>query len=167
MDDKNVCGNVKIREFRPGDASYISYLHMRLYQELYGFHGIFEYYVMKGLVEFLHNPDGGQMWVAEIDGEIVASIAIVKADDSSAQLRWFLVTEQCQGKGIGKKLVKIALDFCGERRYKKILLWTANNLGSARHLYESNGFVLVESKPNTEWTDELLYEELWELNISV
>ena len=157
--------DITIRTFRPGDAGYVSYLHMQLYQKEYGFHGIFEYYVMKGLVEFLHDPSGGQLWVVEAEGEIVASIAIVKADDNTAQLRWFLVVDKYRGSGIGKALMKTAIDFCKTCGYGNVFLWTVSALSSARHLYEINGFTLVETVPNTEWASEALLEERWELHL--
>ena len=157
---------IKIRMFKPGDASYISYLHAQLYKEEYEFKAIFEYYVMKGLAEFIHNPDDGQLWVAEIEGKIIASIAIVKAEDNTAQLRWFLVVKEYQELGIGKRLIKTALDFCRQNKYGKVFLWTTDNLHQAHYLYEANGFKLVESKENTEWSDYVLFEERWDLTLN-
>jgi len=159
--------NIKIRIFKPGDLSYISYLHMRLYSNVYGFKSIFEYYVMKSMSEFILNHDGSQLWAAEIDGKIIASVAIVKTDNDNAQLRWFIVSEQYQGLGIGKELIKTALEFCRQNSYRKVFLWTTDNLKSAHYLYESNGFKLVESKPNNEWTDYPLVEEKWELSLDI
>ena len=152
-----------IRTYNPGDAGYVSYLHMKLYQERYRFKPIFEYYVMKGLTEFLHDPSGSNLWIAEIDGLVAGSIAIVKTPDA-AQLRWFLVNAEHQGKGIGRSLMNTAMQFCEERGYGRVFLWTISMLKAARRLYEEFGFVPVEENPNDEWTDGTLMEERWELN---
>ena len=44
-----------------------------------------------------------------------------------------------------------------------MFLWTVNLLETARHLYKTSGFTLVEEKTNDEWTDEVIMEERWEL----
>lgn len=156
---------VLIRTHEPGDASYVGYLHMRFYGECYRFKPVFEYYVMKGLLEFLHHPGGSCLWVAEIDGCIIGSIAIVKTPDA-AQLRWFLVDTEYQGNGIGRKLMETAMQFCKERGYKRVFLWTTSILEAARRLYKEFGFAPVEENPNNEWTDSTIMEERWELKCS-
>jgi len=153
-----------IRTYGPGDASYISYLHMKYYREHYGFKPVFEYYVMKGITEFLQDPSGSNLWIAEINGHIVGSIAIVKKQNA-AQLRWFLVDAEHQGVGIGNNLMNIAMRFCKDQGYYRVFLWTANILGAARHLYNKFGFSLMEENPNVEWTDNTIMEERWELNL--
>lgn len=155
--------SVSIRTFRPGDASFVSYLHMTLYRDMFNFNGIFEYYVMKGLSEFLLDHEGGEMWVAELDGNIVGSIAAVKSGEGEAQLRWFILDEKHQGLGIGKKLFRTLLDFCKNAGYRCVFLWTVDMLAPARHLYQSHGFRVVEEKPNTEWIGTPITEERWEL----
>ena len=52
------------------------------------------------------------------------SVAIVRVDDITAQLRWFLMDANYQGMGIGSKLIKTALGFCHEMGYKNVFLWT-------------------------------------------
>ena len=155
---------ILIRKYGPEDASYVSYLHMKYYREHYYFKPIFEYYVMKGLSDFLHNPKGSDLWIAEDNGLVVGSIAIVKTPEA-AQLRWFLVDAKHQGKGIGRNLMNTAMYFCEEQKYGRVFLWTVSSLEVARHLYKEFGFALVEEKPNDEWTDDTIIEERWELNM--
>jgi len=156
---------ILIRRSRPGDASYVSHLHMTLYQKDYGFRGIFEYYVMKGMAEFLNDRAGGELWVAVIDDRIVGSIAIVRVDDATAQLRWFIVSHDHQGAGIGKRLMNEAMAFCGGQGYERVYLWTIDILEAARKLYGQHGFRPAEEKINTEWTGAPIREERWELTL--
>jgi len=121
---------------------------------------------MKGLTEFLFDSEGGELWVAEINGEIVGSIAITKNNRTVAQLRWFLIDERYQGMGIGKKLMEAAIQFCVEQKYQHIFLWTVSILTAARHLYKKYHFVLTEEKTNSEWTESMIVEERWDLDLS-
>lgn len=157
---------ITIRPFEPGDVGYIAYIHGKIYSTTYQFGSVFEYYVMKGLSEFLLNHNGGELWVAEVNGEIVGSIAITKANESVAQLRWFVLDEKYQGLGIGKKLIETALNFCKENQYGHVFLWTVSTLETARYLYKKYNFTLTEEKPNFEWTGTELIEERWDLVLS-
>ncbi|MCM3732652.1 bifunctional helix-turn-helix transcriptional regulator/GNAT family N-acetyltransferase [Fictibacillus nanhaiensis] len=157
---------VLIRPFRSGDVGYIAHLHGILYDHTYKFGRKFEYYVMKGLTEFMINTDGGELWVAEADNKIIGSIAITKSSDTIAQLRWFVLDEDYQGMGIGKKLMETALGFCKEKNYQHVFLWTVSTLNTARYLYQKYNFRKTEEKPNEEWTGTKLIEERWDLEIN-
>ncbi|UPM54845.1 bifunctional helix-turn-helix transcriptional regulator/GNAT family N-acetyltransferase [Gottfriedia acidiceleris] len=154
---------LSIRPFKPGDVGYVAYIHGKIYSTTYQFGRVFEYYVMKGLSEFLLNPNGGELWIAEVNGEIVGSIAITKANESVAQLRWYVLDEKYQGLGIGKKLIETALNFCKENQFEHVFLWTVSTLETARYLYKKYNFTLTEEKPNFDWTGFELIEERWDL----
>lgn len=157
---------VAIRSFQPGDVGYVAYLHGKLYDETYGFGRTFEYYVMKGLAGFMENPEGGDLWIAEINGENVGAIAITRHSEQSAQLRWFVIDEHYQGLGIGKKLMETAVAFCEKSGYRHVFLWTVSILDTARYLYQKYNFKLTEEKSNEEWTGGRLTEERWDLDLS-
>ncbi|RNB87907.1 MarR family transcriptional regulator [Brevibacillus nitrificans] len=157
---------VAVRPFQPGDVGYVAYLHGRYYSQNYQFGKIFEYYVMKGLTEFLYDSEGGQLWIAEVNGQIAGSIAITKAEDTVAQLRWFILDEPFQDIGLGKKLMETALRFCVEQNYKHVYLWTVSSLAAARSLYTKYQFVRTEEKPNDEWSRTQMIEERWDLDLT-
>ncbi|WHY69398.1 helix-turn-helix domain-containing GNAT family N-acetyltransferase [Neobacillus sp. SuZ13] len=157
---------VSIRTFQPGDVGFVAHLHGTLYENTYKFGRMFEYYVMKGLTEFMFNSDGGELWVAEVNGKMAGSIAITKSTEHVAQLRWFILDESYHGLGIGKKLMETAIDFCKEQGYKHVFLWTVSVLGAARHLYHKYNFGLTEEKQNYEWTGSKLVEERWDLELT-
>lgn len=154
--------NVIIRTWQPGDASLVCYFYYKLYEQQYGFNGSVEKYFIKGMGELFDCPKESQMWVAELEGKIVGSIAIVKKASHAAQLRWFGVSQEIQGMGIGNKLLEKAMNFCEEHDYTDVILWTINILKPARHLYGKYGFYMTETKPNYEWADYELIEEKWE-----
>lgn len=157
---------VTIRPFQSGDVGYVAQLHGEFYGEHHGFVQIFEYYVMEGLTEFVYDSSGGELWIAEVNGERAGSIAIVQDDENTAQLRWFILDDRYQGLGIGTKLLETALNYCKEHNYKNIYLWTFSLLNAARYLYKKYGFTITEEKENIEWCGERLIEERWDLELS-
>ncbi len=155
---------VSIRTYQQKDIEYIIKRHRELYEIEYGFNDVFGDYV-EGIIHTFNECNDinkENIWVAEIDDTLVGVIAIVKVDDSTAQLRWFLIEPEIRGRGVGHKLIKTALDFCKERQYKHIFLWTASILDTARRLYKNYGFELTEAKNNDSWGKSLT-EERWDL----
>ncbi len=157
--------DVTIRQSHPGDAGYVSYMHGKFYWKNHGFHPEAEYYFIKYLADFVHDPAGGRLWIAEAGDTIVGSVAIVRVGGKTAQLRWFLVEESHHGLGIGKRLLQTALDFCRSNNYEHVFLWTFKGLDHARALYDKAGFVLTEEKENREWSDHLIIEQKMELRL--
>jgi N-acetylglutamate synthase-like GNAT family acetyltransferase len=149
---------------KPGDIGYITYLHGILYSTEYELDHTFEGYVAAGLGEFAEQYDSDKDYfaVAEVDGRIIGAVAIVSRSDQTAQLRWFLVHPDARGRGLGKKLLHDAIDFCRRKRYKSVFLWTISELKAAGHLYRQVGFQLVEQKTHEIW-GALRTEERYEL----
>lgn len=157
--------SVVIRTYEPKDVDYVITRHRELYEEEYKFSKEFSDYVEEYVLKFHkhHDKDKESMWIAEVNGKAVGVIALVKVDDDTAQLRWFIIEPAARGMGLGHKLVDTFIDSCKVRGYKHIFLLTANVLKAARHIYDSYGFKLTESVENTSWTDDVIYEERWDL----
>ena len=138
---------------KPGDIGYITYLHGSLYAAEYGLDHTFEGYVAAGLGEFARRYDSKHDYfaVAEIDGRIVGAIAIVSQPDRTAQLRWFLVHPVARGRGLGRRLLADAVNFCRRCEYTSIFLWTISELKTAAHLYREAGFQLTEQNTHEIW----------------
>jgi len=157
--------SIQIRQSAAGDAGYVAYMHGRYYCKHHNFFAKSEYYFIKYLADFVHEPEGGRLWIAESDGNIVGSVAIVRVDSKTAQFRWFLIDENYQRMGIGSRLMKTALDFCRENNYENIFLWTFKGLDTARRLYDKVGFILTEEKSNNEWSSVEITEQKMELKL--
>lgn len=58
----------------------------------------------------------------------------------------------------------MALNFCREKNYKHIFLWTVSAQETARVLYKNAGFEITQTSKNEDWGVPVL-EEKWELDL--
>lgn len=153
---------IVLRTYRPGDPSRVCYFQYKLYEKQYHFNGLYEKEMLGGMAELYDDPEGSQMWVAELDGRIVGDIAVIKRGPDSAQLRWFGVDTDLQGQGLGSRLLETAIRFCRENGYVRLMLGTLDILKPARHLYAKFGFHKVESEFYNLWDESRdMYHEVW------
>lgn len=166
MQAKNERRISEIRSFKSKDIDHIIERHMDLYKGEYGFDSTFRGYVSEAIYDFVKSQEKNRenIWVAELNEKVVGSIAIVKVDDSTVQLRWFLIEPDIRGKGLGKQLMTTAIEFCKENNYSKVFLWTISNLKAARHLYKRYGFELTETSEHDIWGKHLI-EERWDMQL--
>ncbi|MBY0229268.1 MAG: GNAT family N-acetyltransferase [Gemmataceae bacterium] len=150
-------------ELREGDVDAVASLHGTTYAREHGFDHSFEQYVREPLARFAENPVGGRVWLAEEGGRLVGCIAIVPGEEGWAQLRWFLVSPETRGQGLGRRLMGEALAFARERGYPGVYLWTVSALERAASLYRAAGFALVEEKPGA-WGAAVL-EQKYDLRL--
>jgi N-acetylglutamate synthase-like GNAT family acetyltransferase len=138
---------------KPGDLGSIIRLHGTLYRNEYGLDHTFEGYVAVGMGEFAKALDLTKDFVAivEDNDEVIGSIFINGLPDQTAKLRWFLLHPKTRGAGLGKRLLTDAMNFCKERKFKSVCLWTIGELTTAAHLYRSVGFTLTEEKTVDMW----------------
>jgi GNAT superfamily N-acetyltransferase len=69
----------------------------------------------------------------------------------------YLRPEQ-RGRGIGQRLLDMALLWAREHRIERIILDTTEEMAAARRLYERNGFVRFAGTAERQDRELLLYE---------
>ena len=74
------------------------------------------------------------------------------------------MSDTLRGKGIGNRLINTAVDFCKDKDYKRVYLWTFEGLHAAKHLYEKAGFEIVEQNRGIQWGAEV-NEQRFELQL--
>jgi GNAT superfamily N-acetyltransferase len=163
-------GGVQIlRGYRPGSLGRVAELHGAYYGKHWGFGLFFEAKVATELAAFLGRYDEQRdgFWTAWIKARIEGSIAIdgSHAGLEGAHLRWFVMSDALRGKGVGNQLMSTAIAFCRSRGYSRVYLWTFAGLDAARHLYEKNGFRLVQEQKGRQWGREV-NEQRFELQLS-
>lgn len=153
--------------YRPGCIGRVTDMHARYYSQLVGFGLPFEAKVAREMADFCAHYEAGRdgLWLALGDkGTILGSIAIdgAHADQAGAHLRWFIADGSTRGCGLGGRLLSSATDFCRQRGYRRVYLWTFAGLEAARHLYEKSGFQLVQQQRGSQWGAEV-EEQCFEL----
>lgn len=158
-----------VKDYLPGSIGRVAEIHAAYYSREAGFGLYFESKVACELSEFLcrYNKERDGIWFACSEAGVEGSIAIdgVDSHTEGAHLRWFIVSDAIRNKGNGNRLITAALDFCREKKHKKVYLWTFEGLDAARHLYEKYGFRLTRQERGMQWGSEV-NEQLFELWLS-
>lgn len=104
------------------------------------------------------DPRRDGFWTVCVNGKVAGAVAIdgIHAESDGAHLRWFILSEDLRGRGLGNRLLSRAIAFCRERGYPRIYLWTFEGLQTARQLYQKFGFRLVAARPGSQWGLEVM-----------
>ncbi len=155
-----------LRQPKPGDFGWIVTRHAELYAQEYGWTEPFEGLCAQIVADFANKNDPAyeRCWIAELDGENVGTVMLVKDSDEVARLRLLLVDPKGRGLGLGSRLVDECVRFARAAGYKKITLWTHSILTTARHIYEKAGFKLTTSEPRHTWSKDVV-AEFWDLEL--
>jgi len=157
---------VVLRDPRPGDMGWVVMQHGEIYAREYRFTNEFEALVADIAAKYIRNIDPAweKGWIAEIDGERVGSVFVVRKSATVAQLRLLILTPGARGHGLGGRLTDECIAFARGKGYRKLSLWTNGHLDAARAIYKSRGFKLVKSEPFHAY-DQDLVSEIWELKL--
>ena len=159
-----------LRDPGPGDMGWVVQQHGEIYAGEYGWNGEFEALVADIVAQYIrkHQPEWERCWIAELDGERVGSIFVMRKSRTVAQLRLLILTPQARGHGLGARLTDECIAFArtksGPGGYKKMALWTNSCLDAARGLYDRRGFKRVKSEPYHGFGHDLVGES-WELRL--
>ena|ERR1700722_2423007 len=157
---------VRLREPRPGDLGWVVERHGILYAREFGWGEGFEGLVAGIVADFARaaDPAHERCWIASQAGRRLGCVFVARGDDTTARLRLLLVEAQARGLGLGRRLVAECLAFARAAGYRRMVLWTHQNLAAARHLYAEAGFLLTQSEPRHSFGRDVV-SEIWELDL--
>jgi len=155
---------VVLRAPRIGDFGWIIHRQGAIYGEEYGWNEEFEALVAEITARFIKQFKTGRdrCWVAETGGRVVGAVFVVEEDAETAKLRMLYVEPDARGSGVGGHLVDEVVNFARKAGYRRLTLWTNDNLTAARRLYERAGFKLVSEEQHESFGHKLT-GQYWEL----
>jgi DNA-binding MarR family transcriptional regulator/GNAT superfamily N-acetyltransferase len=155
-----------LRQHQAGDMGWVVQRHGALYARERGYDLEFEALVAEIVARFLRRFDARRerCWIAERDGANVGCVFLVKRSRTLSQLRLLLVEPKARGLGIGERLVSECIRFAREAGYRRMRLWTQDDLLPARRIYKKAGFEVVAREPHRSFGQELV-AETWELRL--
>ena len=151
---------VKLRAPRPGDMGRVVQMHGELYAREFGYDATFEALVAEIAARFVRDfdPRRERCWIADLGGEVVGSVFLVRQSPKVAKLRLLIVAPRARGSGLGRRLTRACIRFARRAGYAKLALWTQSHLAAARRIYESEGFRRVSSEPHASFGKRLVGE---------
>lgn len=155
---------ITLRPPGPGDIGWVIGRHGSLYAEEYGWDGRFEAAVAEiaGAILKTFDPRRERCWIADMKGQPVGSVFLVRDSDEVARMRLLLVDPLARGRGLGTRLTRECISFAREAGYARITLWTHTVLTAARRIYAREGFKIVARGSHASFGKELA-DETWEL----
>jgi putative acetyltransferase len=94
-------------------------------------------------VEACYIETGGEFWVVESDGQVVATGAYfpIQRGEQAAEIRKMYLLPSVRGQGLGSFLLEQLEKAIAARGYRQIWIETASVLKEAVQLYEKNGYI--------------------------
>jgi len=93
-----------------------------------------------------YGKGNGGFWVADVDGAVVGTIALVDIGGGEGALRKMFVKAEYRGRvhGIAQKLLDGLIAHARAKGMKTVLLGTVESYHAAHRFYEKNGFERIE-----------------------
>ena len=156
----------RLRPPRPGDMGRVVQLHGELYAREFRYDNRFEALVAGIVADFVRDfkPKYERCWIAEMDGEVVGSVFLVRSSPKIAKLRLLIIDPKARGIGLGKRLTRACIQFARAAGYRKMVLWTQSHLGAARAIYQAEGFRRISGEKHHSFGKRLV-AEVWELKL--
>jgi DNA-binding MarR family transcriptional regulator/GNAT superfamily N-acetyltransferase len=155
---------IVLRQPKPGDLGWVVSRHAEIYAQEYGWAENFEGICAQIVADFVskYDPSRERCWIAEMDGQNVGCVFLVKDTDTIARLRLLLVDPAARERGLGTKLTDECVRFARANGYRGITLWTHSILTAARLIYERAGFRLTSSEKRKSFGQDVV-SEYWDM----
>jgi GNAT superfamily N-acetyltransferase len=156
--------DVSYAGYQPGAITRVVQLHIDYYHRHWNFGLPFEMKVASELSEFFSRIDPERdMFLCAYgpDEQLLGSITIdaESVESEGAHLRWFIVSEESTGLGVGKTLISRAIEHCDQLKFDRIYLTTFKGLDAARALYDRFGFKLESESNRDQWNGDVIEQK--------
>lgn len=94
-----------------------------------------------------------RFWCLLSDGVVKGTVAIRREDETTAELKAMYLSPDLRGKGYGYQMLEMAVDYCRDSGYERIVLDSISSYTSALHLYEKYGFKYIDRYNDNQKAD--------------
>lgn len=129
---------VRVREFQPGDEPAFRKLNEEWISRFFRIEPKDEEAFKDPAGKILDR--GGKIFFATVAGQYVGCCALLRMSDKEYEVAKMAVTPECQGSGIGRKLLQAVIEAGRIAGAQRLYLETNKKLERAIRLYESMGF---------------------------
>ena len=131
---------MEVREYKSGDSVGVKNLILSILEREYPFDRSAYRDTDINDISGTYSGKGNTFFVVEMDKKIIGTAGIKKDTSESALLRRVFVDENYRQKGLGTKLIKRTIDFCGKQKYKEIIFRATDRMKQAMNLCKKMGF---------------------------
>lgn len=136
---------LRIRFSQPEDAAAIAAVILPIQQLEFGVPITLDAQPDLGNIRDFYQHGCGNFWVAEANGSVVGTIALLDIGGGNAALRKMFVAERFRGKehGVAQSLLRNLLKWAAEKGVERVYLGTTAKFLAAHRFYEKNGFTEI------------------------
>jgi ribosomal protein S18 acetylase RimI-like enzyme len=139
----------RLEDYPPGLIGAVTALFGRCIAASHGVDWTLDVMIAEEQCRFFRSFDSGRdrVWVA-MDGDLPRGALTIEGPrpgtgKSAARLRFFILDPDLRGRGLGRTMLRKAMQYCGAAGYRTVYLTTLADLDSALHLYQQEGFVVT------------------------
>jgi putative acetyltransferase len=129
---------VRIRTFQPGDETAFRTLNEQWIRKHFCIEAKDEAAFADPQGAIIER--GGRIFIAIVNGQSVGCCALLRINSDEFELAKMAVAPEQQGKGIGRRLLQVAIYEAQQMSARRLYLETNHQLENAVRLYESIGF---------------------------
>lgn len=137
--------NIEILDYQPEYQPYFEKFNKAWLEEFYQVEPIDEWVL--GNPEEAILKDGGRIYFACYQGNIVGTVALKLMEPGVYELTKMAVDKRWQGIGAGKFLCRTAIEKARDLGAEKVILYSHTGLIRAISIYRSLGFTEMELEP--------------------
>ena len=137
-----------VRPYNDHDKDAIRDVILPIQREEFGVDITYEDHPDLADVPGFYGKGNGGFWVADMDSDVVGTIALIDIGDGLGALRKMFVKAGFRGRthGIAQKLLEGLIAHAREKGMETILLGTVESYHAAHRFYEKNGFDRIEAE---------------------
>ena len=156
IDRSGISEQIIIEKFSPASSGFIVELIKRNLEPFEQSAGVIvSTFRRLDNLDDVYNKEGAYFFVARDGDQYIGGVGLgplhgLPVSEGFGEIRDLVLEKNYRGRGIGARLLAVAIDKAVSLGYKKLYLETTPNMVTAQKLFRSCGFRPVTSRPSNE-----------------